>query len=93
MTDFHIDESTMAVLRAYADRSGQTPDQVVQAALERYLRSTNQSAAVNPPSETLLDLIGIGHSGQHDVSSRTNEILNSEIDPQRGWTFRRDGSD
>jgi hypothetical protein len=38
-------------------------------------------------------LSGIGRSGEPDISERTNEILSREIDPQHGWTFKRDRTD
>ncbi|MCL6435162.1 MAG: hypothetical protein K6T90_13290 [Leptolyngbyaceae cyanobacterium HOT.MB2.61] len=40
----------------------------------------------NNAANFLVAVAGLGNSGQHDVSDRDEEILDSEIDPVYGWS-------
>jgi hypothetical protein len=96
MADSILDDQTLKALRDYARQTGQSVEQLARQAVERYLSQVGQTAPDGPQSpleDPLLALSGIGRSGQVDISEHTNEILQKEIDPQHGWTFKRDRTD
>jgi len=52
-----------------------------------YLRykSAQRRELDNHSASFLSAVVGLGNSGQQDVSERDEEILRNEIDPIRGW--------
>lgn len=59
-----------------------------------YLRykSVQQTEANKQSTNFLLAVAGLGHSGQHDISERDEEILRNEIDPVYGWSSKQSNS-
>lgn len=55
-----------------------------------YLRykSVHRRISDNHPANFLIAVAGLGNSGQHDVSSRDEKILGSEIDSVYGWSSK-----
>lgn len=55
-----------------------------------YLRykSVQRREPDNNAANFLVAVAGLGNSGQHDVSDRSEEILGSEIDPIYGWSSK-----
>jgi len=79
------EEHLILEARALAAQQGTTLTQVVHEALALYIAANRKRGA---PS-----IVGIGESGESDVSERSDEILRSEIDPIAGWSPRRSGAD
>jgi predicted transcriptional regulator len=65
-----------------ADRENRTPSEVVADAIELY---DSQKKKKIPGVEFLMSIAGQGSSNEDDVSERDEEILESEVDPIRGW--------
>jgi hypothetical protein len=68
------------------------PDEAVLE-LARFLdylryKSAQQGEPSNSAANFLLDIAGLGSSGQQDVSERDEEILRTEIDPVYGWSLK-----
>lgn len=73
-----------------ADKENRTPSEVVADALELYKsQKTKKLSGV----EFLMAIAGQGRSSEHDVSTRDEEILGSEVDPIRGWGQNEQNSD
>jgi hypothetical protein len=73
---------------------GTLPDEALieLASFIDYLRykSTKNGEAENSGSTFLLSIAGLGASSENNISERDKEILQSEVDPVRGWNLKTD---
>ncbi len=69
-------------IKELAEREQRTPSEIVADALALY---TSQKGKKLSGVEFLRSIAGQARSGEHDISSRDEEILASEVDPIRGW--------
>jgi Protein of unknown function (DUF2281) len=53
-------------------------------------KSTQCRKTENNSSAFLLSIAGLGTSTETNISERDEEILQSEVDPIRGWSLRSD---
>jgi hypothetical protein len=53
-----------------------------------HYKSAQQGEPSSNAANFLLDIAGLGNSGQQDVSERDEEILRAEIDPVHGWNLK-----
>lgn len=81
-TTILADEGLLLEAKWLAERQGKTLAALVQDALREYVD------AHWPPRR--LPFVGMGSSGESDVSRRHHEILAAEIDPVAGWSPDRD---
>lgn len=79
-TSILVDDALLTEARAVAARQGTTFTGLVREALVAYI------AAQDRPRP--LSIVGIGRSGENDLSTRDEEILSSEIQGD-GWSPRR----
>jgi hypothetical protein len=79
------DEILVQQIEQAAEQERRTPEQIVREAMHLYITRVQRT----PSNSFLLSIAGIGKSGQRDVASRAEEILASEIDPQRGWSLNK----
>lgn len=75
------DDQLVTELQAIAKRESATVEEIAREALCSYVRSQRQAVAGH------YSFIGIGHSGQHDLSSRVEEILDESADRREGWSL------
>ncbi len=80
-TTILADEALLVEAKYLAAQEGKTLTAVVHEALAEYV------AAHRRPRS--LSILGIGRSGESDISERADEILAAEIDPAGGWSPRR----
>jgi hypothetical protein len=75
------DDQLVSELQAIAKRESATIEEIAHEALDSYVRAHRQAG----PGR--YSFIGIGHSGQHDLSSRADEILDASADRREGWSL------
>ena len=75
-----IDKNTEEALNEIARQKAMTLDAVAGEAL----LSTIQTQAWNKKTYSF---IGIGKSGQHDLSQKTEEILAESVNRREGWSL------
>lgn len=78
------DERLLSELEAIAEQEQEqaTIDEVTLEALDEFVRSRRGS------TNTSYSFIGIGHSGQADLSTRAEKILEQDADRREGWSLR-----
>jgi len=68
------------------------PDEALPelASFVEYLRYKTLSSSPSKPTNPnfLLEIAGLGESGQTHISDVTREILSNEIDPIHGWSSK-----
>ena len=84
-TTIMADEDTLLELKAIAQRQGKSTSQVIREALAEYVVTHRTDRRYKNP---LLALVGLFDGGPGDTSERIEEILEEEIDPISGWSYR-----
>lgn len=76
------DERLLSELEAIAEQEQATLEDVTREALDEFVRTRRGS------TNTGYSFIGIGHSGERDLSTRAEEILEKDADRREGWSLR-----
>lgn len=76
-----LDPVILHRIEELAEQEQRTPSEVVADALQAYRSQKKKLSDV----EFLYAIAGIGASDEDDISERDEEILESEVDPIRGW--------
>ena len=84
-TTIMANEDTLLELKAIAQRQGKSISQVIRDALAEYVVIHRSDGRHKNP---LLALVGLFDGGPGDTSERIEEILEEEIDPISGWSYR-----
>jgi len=84
-TTIMADEDTLLELKAIAQRQGKSTSQVIREALAKYVVAHRAEGRHKNP---LLALVGLFDGGPGDSSEHIEEILEEEIDPISGWSYR-----
>jgi metal-responsive CopG/Arc/MetJ family transcriptional regulator len=84
-TTIMADEGTLLELKAIAQRQGKSTSQLIREALAEYVVTHRADGRHKNP---LLALVGLFDGGPGDTSERIEEILEEEIDPISGWSYR-----
>jgi len=74
-----LDDNVINLLQETAQQQARSIDELVQSILQKYLQ--------RPPVEKRYSFIGIGHSGQNNLSSQTDEILAQAANRKEGWSL------
>jgi metal-responsive CopG/Arc/MetJ family transcriptional regulator len=78
-------DDTLLELKAIAQRQNKSTSQVIREALAEYVVAHRSDRRHKNP---LMALVGLFDGGPGDTSERTEEILEEEIDPISGWSYR-----
>jgi hypothetical protein len=67
-----------------------SPDELAQLLKKVVELLEQKQSGLSPtkPDNSRYSFIGIGHSGQKDLSSRAEEILEQEADRREGWSLK-----
>ena len=87
--NWQLEPPLIEQLLTLAQQRGQSPEAILTEAVRLYL-DTQTAAASHPPdtSDRQTDpLIGL-FSGSPDLSIQSETILEQEITPQSGWTWK-----
>ena len=84
-TTIMIEEKLLHNIQLIAQQKEQSAASVIREALAAYV---TEQHALNPPSNPLLDLIGLGHSPElTNVADGGDEaMLRDAVDPIQGWS-------
>jgi hypothetical protein len=82
------DEKLVQQIERLARRERCPEEQLIARALHLY----EEKAQTTGASSFLLAIVGLGSSGEGDVSERDEEILATEVDSVHGWHLERDES-
>lgn len=77
----HADDQLVSELQTIANREAATIEEIAREALASYVQAHRQTG------DGRYSFIGIGHSGQRDLSSRAEEILQQSADRREGWSL------
>ncbi len=83
-TTVRLDPQTESILQRLARKTGRTKSSIIREAI---LRMSEHEARPTPGStlyDRMADLVGVGHGGPSDLSSRSEEILRDLFARRRG---------
>lgn len=80
-----LEREVLERIEELAENEKRTPSEIVADALELYKPQKKKKKKKMTDIEFLYAIAGIGSSDEDDVSERDEEILESEVDPIRGW--------
>ncbi len=76
------DEQLIAALQTLAAQEASTVEDLAREALTEYIQTHHRTP------EQRYSFIGIGRSGQKDLSLRAEEILEQAADRREGWSLK-----
>ena len=75
-----VDERTLHQLQNVAQEQDKSLTEVVREAIATYLAKQSHDGK-------RFSFIGIGHSGQQDISTRAEDVLQEEVKEHTGWSL------